>query len=411
MSSAHHEPTEPRIVKKKKAHQAAHGGAWKVAYADFVTAMMALFIVLWIMSQSQSIRLNVAQYFKNPGLLPGATGLLETSDIGGKMPTPGHSQELQTPSPVHPDVNPAASDRGSLEEVKKRITEVIAQLPELRRLKNQVSLEITDEGLRIELLDRESSHFFDIGSANLKPETKELLKVIAQELGKLPNHVTIEGHTDSRPYGGKDYTNWELSADRANAARRVMEEDGVKKGQITSVRGCADRQLRNQKDPMDVQNRRVSIVVRFQDGSKPKTLKIPPLPDPSVAPAPKLDSPEPTLPVPPAKPAPVQTPAKPAPEKSPGPEAGPVPKPSPEAAAPARAQNTEAKERPPADSPEKAEPAPGPVFTGHLQPPAQRLEDEVRQEVQQLFQPEQILDSGADKPLKFNKKPRQRLGW
>jgi len=202
MSSAHHEPTEPRIVKKKKSHQAGHGGAWKVAYADFVTAMMALFIVLWIMSQSQSIRINVAQYFKNPGLLPGATGLLETSDMGGEMPTPGHSQDLQTPAPIHPEVNRASSDRGSLEELKKRITEVIAQLPELSRLKNQVALEITDEGLRIELLDQEASHFFDIGSANLKPETKELLRLISQELGKIPNHITLEGHTDSRPYGG-----------------------------------------------------------------------------------------------------------------------------------------------------------------------------------------------------------------
>jgi chemotaxis protein MotB len=103
MSGAHPEPTEPRIIKKKKVQGGgAHGGAWKVAYADFVTAMMALFIVLWIMSQSQSIRQNVAQYFKNPGLLPGATGLMETSDMGGDIPTPGHSQDLQRPAPIKP---------------------------------------------------------------------------------------------------------------------------------------------------------------------------------------------------------------------------------------------------------------------------------------------------------------------
>lgn len=401
MTGAHHEPTEPRIIKKKKIHQSGHGGAWKVAYADFVTAMMALFIVLWIMSQSQSIRLNVAQYFKNPGLLPGATGLLETSDMGGEMPTPGHSQELQTPSPIRPEVNRAPSDRGSLEEVKKRITEVIAQLPELSRLKNQVALEITDEGLRIELLDQEKSHFFDIGSANLKPETKELLKIIAQELGKIPNHVTIEGHTDSRPYGGKDYTNWELSADRANAARRIMEADGVKKGQVTSVRGYADRQLRNLRDPMDIQNRRVSIVVRFQDSSKPKALKLPDLPESSVAPAPKLDSPEPASPASStAKAASASTPPKPATK----------PAPDPEVAVQPRAQDTEARDKTSAALPEKAEPATGPVFNGPIQPPAQPLEDEVNQEVRQLFEQEPTSDSGTGKSLGFLK-PRERLGW
>jgi chemotaxis protein MotB len=422
MSSAHHEPTEPRIVKKKKAHQAGHGGAWKVAYADFVTAMMALFIVLWIMSQSQSIRLNVAQYFKNPGLLPGATGLLETSDMGGEMPTPGHSQELQTPAPIHPEVNRASSEKGSLEELKKRITEIIAQLPELSRLKDQVALEITDEGLRIELLDQEASHFFEIGSAELKPETKELLKLIAQELGKLPNSISIEGHTDSRPYGGKDYTNWELSADRANAARRVMEEAGVNKGQTTSVRGCADRQLRNQEDPMDVQNRRVSIIVRFQDGSKPGSLKIPKLPATSVAPASKLSDPAP----PPSPPAPKLSSPDPAPTSPPAPKRSapveaqpasppakpaPAPKPTPEAAAPPPSPEPETKKEPPAGPSEKTAPISGPVFNGPIPPPAQPLEDQVRQEVQQLFEQEQTSNSGGEKSLGFLKKPRPRLGW
>ncbi len=409
MSSAHHEPTEPRIVKKKKSHQAGHGGAWKVAYADFVTAMMALFIVLWIMSQSQSIRINVAQYFKNPGLLPGATGLLETSDMGGEMPTPGHSQELQTPAPIHPEVNRASSDRGSLEELKKRITEVIAQLPELSRLKNQVALEITDEGLRIELLDQEASHFFKIGSANLKPETKELLRLISQELGKIPNHITLEGHTDSRPYGGKDYTNWELSADRANAARRVMEEDGVHQGQVTSVRGYADRQLRNHKDPMDIQNRRVSIVVRFMDGSKPKALQLPTLPDTSAAPAPKLDKAEPEPPK--AAPAPKLTSPDPAPAPSPSAKPAPGQASDPKTAPTPQPQDRGTKEKPPADSSESPKPVSGPVFEGSIPPPPQRLEDQVRQEVEEMFEQEGLSHSDSANSLGFLKKPRQRLGW
>ncbi|MDI6853418.1 MAG: OmpA family protein [Deltaproteobacteria bacterium] len=277
MANPNLEPAEIRIVKKKKISGRHHGGAWKVAYADFVTAMMALFIVLWIMSQSQSIRIAVAQYFKNPGLLPGAMSLMETSDMGGKMPTPGHSQEWQTPSPIPPET---AQDRDSLEEVKKRLEEMIAQLPELQKLKDQVLLEITSEGLRIELLERENSNFFDIGSANLKAETKKILNLIAQELGGLPNQVTVEGHTDSRPYGTQNYTNWELSTDRANAARRLMEISGLNSRQILAVRGFADRYLRNPQDPLDFQNRRVTIIVMFQDKSPggPRLLK--PIPDP-----------------------------------------------------------------------------------------------------------------------------------
>jgi chemotaxis protein MotB len=263
MSRSNHEPTEPRIIRKKKAGRGHHGGAWKVAYADFVTAMMALFIVLWIMGQSQSIRLAVAQYFKNPGLLPASVSLMEASDMGGEMPTPGHSQELQRQAPISPEIS---QDRSSLEEVKKRLEEMIAQLPELQNLKDQVHIEITGEGLRIELLEQEDSLFFDIGSANLKAETKKILALIAQELGRLPNHMTIEGHTDSRPYGGQgSYTNWELSTDRANAARRLMETTGLKPHSVFAVRGFADRQLRNPQDPLDFQNRRVSIIVMFQN--------------------------------------------------------------------------------------------------------------------------------------------------
>ncbi len=262
MTSPNLEPTEPRIFKKRKIVSGHHSGAWKVAYADFVTAMMALFIVLWIMSQSQSIRLAVAQYFKDPGILPGATGIMETSDMGGKMPTPGHSQELQTPAPINPEIS---QDKSNLEEVKKRIEEMIAQLPEFQKLKDQVLMEITTEGLRIELLEKENSNFFDIGSANLKPETQKILNLIAQELGRLPNKVTIEGHTDSRPYGSQSYTNWELSTDRANAARRLMATTGLKPDQVFTVRGFADRRLRNVQDPLDFQNRRVSIIVMFQN--------------------------------------------------------------------------------------------------------------------------------------------------
>jgi chemotaxis protein MotB len=402
MSGAHTEPTEPRIIKKKKVQGGgAHGGAWKVAYADFVTAMMALFIVLWIMSQSQSIRQNVAQYFKNPGLLPGANGLMETSDMGGEIPTPGHSQELQLPTPIKPDL---AVERSSLEEAKKRITEVIAQLPELSRLKDQVALEITEDGLRIELLDKENSHFFDLGSANLKPETQELLKLIAQEVGKLPNHITVEGHTDSRPYGTKSYTNWELSADRANAAQRLMEDDGIRPGQVTSVKGCADRQLRNPADPLDFQNRRVTILVGYQDktgqerldlkkiqrdlGKTPKNNGISP---PPSTPAPEV--PKSSTPSSPAAPS-VKTPPSPA-----GRDGAELP--HSQSTAPETVAASEAK---------TATPPAAPVAKITLPPPL-RLDDQVQEEVRQMLLQEGVPDPPPENRANPSKEPRLRLGW
>jgi len=260
-----------RIVKKKGRHGGHHGGAWKVAYADFVTAMMALFIVLWIMAQSQSIRQNVSQYFKNPGILPHSQGLMEKSDMGGEMPTPGHSQELQQPSPAPADV---VDDQKRLEETKKKIEEIIAQMPELESLKDLMRFQITDEGLRIELMEREDGRFFEVGSAKINPQATKIFGIIAKELSELPNRLTIEGHTDSRPYGRQDYSNWELSADRANSARRLMDNLGAKPGQIGEVRGYADRHLLNAQDPEDYRNRRVSIIVKFLDKDKEKPLNV-----------------------------------------------------------------------------------------------------------------------------------------
>jgi chemotaxis protein MotB len=398
MSGAHPEPTEARIIRKKKIHGGgSHGGAWKVAYADFVTAMMALFIVLWIMSQSQAVRQNVAQYFKNPGLLAGATGLMETSDMGGDIPTPGHSQDLQTPSPIQPDLS---SERGSLEEVKKRITEVIAQLPELSRLKDQVALEITEDGLRIELLDRENSNFFDLGSTNLKRETQELLRLIAQELGKLPNRITVEGHTDSRPYGSKSYTNWELSADRANAARRLLEEAGVKSGQVIAVRGCADRQLRNQQDPTDFQNRRVSILVMFQGQSRQELLDIKKIQE-DLHKSPKNSGAS----GPPGAPAPTVSGTG---EDSPP----PLPSPGKTGVVPPRPQSARPGEVFPR-APGKTEnlSAPTSVYQGQVTPPTPRLEDQVQEEVRQLLQNEGLSDPSPGKAANSGKEPRPRLGW
>ena len=260
--------TAPLIIKKKKGgHGGGHGGAWKVAYADFVTAMMALFIVLWIVGQNQSVKGAISEYFKDPVAFhekvkaSGGTGILpDYSPPGGKGDQPPALYVSQN----------QPNDLMQLEEEKKKIEEMIKGTPAFDKFKGQVEITVTDEGLRIELVDNSSGLFFDVGSARLKAETIQLLTKIAGEIGRLPNRVIVEGYTDARPYVTANYSNWELSVDRANAARKVMSETGLQKNQVHAVRGFADQQLRRPENPMDFSNRRVSILV-------------PPLPTPAAA--------------------------------------------------------------------------------------------------------------------------------
>jgi chemotaxis protein MotB len=247
--------TQPIIIKRKKhAPHGHHGGAWKVAYADFVTAMMAFFLVMWILGQSQKVKAGVAGYFRDPGILEQehSTGILpgSTTGIASEGPPDQASAKVE-------DI-----DQQSLEKSAQRIREMLGKLPEFEKLKGQVTITSTSEGLRIELIDSNQSTFFDSASAVLKPATEQILGVIAKELSNLDKPVVLEGHTDSRPYTkGEAYTNWELSADRANAARRQMEKTGLKPDLVRAVRGFADKQLANPADPLDSRNRRVSILV------------------------------------------------------------------------------------------------------------------------------------------------------
>jgi len=238
------------IRKRKKGHAGHHGGAWKVAYADFVTAMMAFFLVMWLVGQSKAVKASVAGYFRDPGAF-------ETQ--GGKGILPGGKDIAESgPSPAE-----AAAERKSLEESARHIKERIDSLPELKTLGKQVEFTVTSEGLRIDLLESSGASFFDSGSAGMRRETEHLLGVIAHELGTLDNTIVVEGHTDSRQYASSDkYTNWELSADRANAARRSMERQGLKPTQVVGVRGHADRELKVAENPMDPRNRRVSVLVK-----------------------------------------------------------------------------------------------------------------------------------------------------
>jgi chemotaxis protein MotB len=231
------------VVKKKVQHGGHHGGAWKVAYADFVTAMMALFIVLWLMGASDKIKKAVAGYFNDP---KGTANLLGTTMSGNGI---------------------SVTQDEAMKRLKQKLEEQIQQQKELEKLSKQIEITITPEGLRVELLEGKDGTFYESGSARLSSSGQELLALLAGELKKLPNKLLIEGHTDATPYSNDlTYSNWELSADRANAARRLMQQDGVRADQVSQVRGYADQMLRVKSNPFDPGNRRISILVKNEGG-------------------------------------------------------------------------------------------------------------------------------------------------
>lgn len=229
------------VVKKKGGGHGHHGGAWKVAYADFVTAMMALFIVLWLLSSSEKVKKAVGGYFQDPS----GNGNLAGSNMAG----------------VGESINLSKDDMSKL---KERIEDAMKQLPKFEQLQKNVQITVTGEGLRIELLENEKGLFFSSGSANISPEGKEIVEMLGAQLGALPNSILIEGHTDAKPYSSdQGYSNWELSADRANTARRILQQTGVKAEKIEQIRGFAAQHLRNPEDPFDARNRRISVLVKY----------------------------------------------------------------------------------------------------------------------------------------------------
>jgi chemotaxis protein MotB len=236
--------TPPPIIIKKKAGHAAHhgGGAWKVAYADFVTAMMALFIVLWLMNSSEKVKKAISAYFQDPS----GTGQHAGSASAGTGETVSVGKDDMT-------------------ELKDKLEQAIKKSPEFEKLKDYVKMSVTGEGLRIELTESEGGLFFDSGSPHPSELGRDLICRLTAELKSLPNELLIEGHTDARPFISRvDYSNWELSSDRANAARRLMDISGLRPGQVVQVRGFADRKLRNKDEPESASNRRVSVIVRYQ---------------------------------------------------------------------------------------------------------------------------------------------------
>lgn len=229
------------VIKKKGGHAGHHGGAWKVAYADFVTAMMALFIVLWLMNSSKQIQVAVGGYFKDP------SGT--SKKVGSNMTGSGENFALT---------------KDNMSELKEELQKAVRQVADFDKFKNQIEMTVTSDGLRIELLETEAGTFFESGSRVPTDSGKELLVKLAQELGKLPNKISIEGHTDAKPFSrGGEYGNWELSTDRANSARRLMQQSGLRDDQVKQVRGYADQKLRKPEAPEDPSNRRISVIVQY----------------------------------------------------------------------------------------------------------------------------------------------------
>jgi chemotaxis protein MotB len=257
---AHDKPTVIVKIRKKGGHAGHHGGAWKVAYADFITCMFALFMVLWLLTQADlKLRQDIARYFRNPGIQSG--GSLIGDSVQNEQ---GRPQAVDAAQPIVP---------GNGEEIKVlrgqagKIQEALESTPELQEIKDQVHVEVTAEGLEIQVIDSGSAGredlLFDLNSAALKPELVKLLEKIAPPLGKLPNRVEIGGHTDARQFAaGSGLSNWDLSFARANNARRVLESSGLRAGQVLRIAAYGDAKPLDAANPLADENRRLSILAR-----------------------------------------------------------------------------------------------------------------------------------------------------
>ncbi len=273
----------PIIVIRKvyKAAHGGHGGAWKVAYADFVTSMMAFFLVMWLVGAgSKEQRAAISQYFKNPSMVagasavpaPGINGPGGASDsmikLGGTSTLPhGPGDRMLQRKSTNVKVKTAekiskAAEKKRLEKLLKQLKQAIDKSPFLERFKKQLLLDITPEGLRIQIVDNKNRPMFALGSSTLMPYTKTILQELAKIINTVPNRISINGHTDETPYvKGAKFSNWELSADRANAARRALLAGSLNPRKIMRVVGYGDTILFDPKNPRDADNRRISIIV------------------------------------------------------------------------------------------------------------------------------------------------------
>jgi chemotaxis protein MotB len=266
------EHQRPIIIKKvKKGGHGHHGGAWKIAYADFVTAMMAFFLLMWLLgSTSKEDLQGIAQYFQNP-LMVSLSGGSSTGDRTSIIPgggqdltrVDGQVKKAEVVDPEEAKKRLREQEAKRMQETKEKLEKMIEQDNVLKEFKNQLKIDITPEGLRIQIVDQDKRPMFDLASARMAPYAEAILRKVAPIVNELPNKLTILGHTDSRPFGNGrgDYSNWELSADRANAARRMLNASGIAEGKVMRVSGLADSVPFNPADPADPINRRISIIL------------------------------------------------------------------------------------------------------------------------------------------------------
>ena len=274
---------QPIIIKRiKKGGHAVHGGAWKIAYADFVTAMMAFFLLMWLLgSTSVGDKKGIADYFQSPlkvALLNGGSGSGDSSSVlkgGGQDLTRSSGQvkrgDVEAPRST---INLQAlrheqrvAEATKLQELSEQVESELKNNAKLAQYASQIKLDMTRDGLRIQIVDGQARPMFDSGSAVVKPYMRELLRAIGSVLLEVPNRLTMEGHTDATPFPGGDrgYSNWELSADRANASRRELVAGGLTEDRVLRVLGLASSQPFNRNDPVEPQNRRISIIVMNRD--------------------------------------------------------------------------------------------------------------------------------------------------
>ncbi len=264
----------PIVIKRiKKVSGGAHGGAWKIAYADFVTAMMAFFLLMWLLGSSTKAQLQgIADYFKTPlkVAMQGGHGSGDSSSVvkgGGEDLTRKAGQVKRgTEEQKNKEIislEKTKAEKEKLEEMKAKLQKMVEKNEKLKAFKKQLKIDITDEGLRIQIIDDKNRPMFDSGGAAMKGYTRDILREIGKTLNELPNRISLSGHTDAIQYstGERGYSNWELSADRANASRRELVAGGLEDGKIMRVVGLGSAVPFNKEDPNDPVNRRISIIV------------------------------------------------------------------------------------------------------------------------------------------------------
>jgi chemotaxis protein MotB len=273
------ERVRPIIVKKiKKGGGGHHGGAWKIAYADFVTAMMAFFLLMWLLgSTSKAQKEGISEYFKTPlkqvlmgpsmgasdTIIKGGGGMDFTKKSGQVKKVDGPDGKKTTLDAEEVKKALEKAEKVKLEELKKKIEKAIDDSPNLSKFKSQLLLDITSEGLRVQIIDEQNRAMFNSSKAEMQPYAKQILQELGKTLNDVPNKISLSGHTDATPYpnGEKSYSNWELSSDRANASRRELVAGGMDETKLLRVVGLSSANLFNKENPFDATNRRISIII------------------------------------------------------------------------------------------------------------------------------------------------------